>query len=168
VKGITIQEQVDSLNRCVQEFKKCIESLPEALFLQKMNGWAPRDVTAHLIGWNISTIKGCRQIVKGETPFYFIDPGDDFCKVNAVLVREYGSQDKKELMAQLDASAGKLKEFLMALDPAEWEADFGVRYRGKRVTINNSIDALIADFITHRKQIEQWANRINPIRRRRV
>jgi hypothetical protein len=133
--------------------------LPEALFLKKMDGWAPRDIAAHLIGWNLTTIKGCRQITKGETPFYFVDPGNDFCKVNAVLVQKYNSRDKKELLAQLDASAEKLKEFLMALDPVDRESDFGVKYQGKPVTIRNTINALIADFTAHRQQIEQWANK---------
>jgi hypothetical protein len=160
---ITVQEQIDNLERCVQEFRKCIESLPESLFLKKMDSWAPRDVAAHLIGWNLATIKGCRQIMKGETPFYLIDPGDDFCKFNAVLAREYGSRDKKELIAQLDASTEKLREFLMALGPIDYEADFGVKYQGKPVTIRKTIDALMADFTAHRKQIDQWVNKMKGV-----
>jgi hypothetical protein len=127
-----------------------------------MDGWTPRDVAAHLIGWNLATIKGCRQIMKGETPFYFIDPGDDFCKVNAVLVREHDSKDKKELIAQLDASSGDLKNFLAAIDPAEWDKDYGVKYRGKPVTIKNSVEALIVDFTAHRRQIERWVKENPP------
>jgi hypothetical protein len=157
VRGITIKERVDKLYRSIREFKVCIESLPESLFLKKIDGWAPRDITAHLIGWNLSTMKGCQQIMKGETPFYLIDPGDDFCKVNAVLVREYDSRDKKELVAQLDASTKELNKFLDTIARDDWEADFGVKYQGQPVTIKNSIDALTDDFIAHRQQIEQWA-----------
>ena len=100
---ITIKEQVNNLNHCIQEFVKCVDSLPESLFLNKMDGWAPRDVTAHLIGWDLYTVRGCQQLKRGELPFYLIDPGDDFCKVNAVLVREYDSKDKEILISQLDA-----------------------------------------------------------------
>ncbi len=121
-----------------------------------MDGWSPRDVTAHLIGWNLHTIKGVRQLRRGETPFYLIDPGNDFCKVNAVLVREYDSKDKKNLIVQLNAFAEKLKEFLIAVDPADWETDFNVEYKGKPVTIKNTVDALISDYIAHRQQIERW------------
>jgi len=131
--------------------------LPESIFLKKMDAWAPRDVTAHLIGWNLYTIKGCQQLRKGELPFYFNDPGDDFCKVNAILVREYDSKDKKKLIAQLNASTEKLKKFLFEVDPADWETDFGVKYMGYTITIKNSVDALISDFIKHRHQIEEWA-----------
>ena len=122
-----------------------------------MDGWAPRDVTAHLIGWNLYTIKGCQQIMKGETPFYFIDPGDDFCKVNALSVGKYNSKDKKKLIEQLNNYTEKLKNFLIAVDPNDWEADFGVKYMGQTITIKNTVDALISDFISHKKQIEKWA-----------
>ena len=159
VIGITIKKQVDNLNHCVQEFINCVDLLPESLFLKKMDGWSPRDVTAHLIGWNLYTIKGCQQLMKGELPFYFIDPGDDFCKFNALLVRKYDSKDKKDLIAQLNASAEKLKEFLIAVDPSDWETDFGVRYKREAITIKNSVDALISDFVTHRHQIEKWATK---------
>lgn len=124
-----------------------------------MDDWAPRDVTAHLIGWSLYTIKGCQQLRGRETPFYLIDPGDDFCKVNAVLVQEYNSKDKKKLIAQLDASTEKLTKFLIAVDPTDWKTDFGVTYKGKAITIKNSVDALISDFTTHRQQIEKWAEK---------
>jgi hypothetical protein len=157
VKEITIRAQVNDFNRAIREFIKCIELLPETLFLKTMDGWAPRDVTAHLIGWNLYTIEGCQQLMKGELPFYFIDPGDDFCKVNALLIREYDSKDKKDLIVQLNASAEKMKRFLLAVDPADWENDFEVTYMGHTITIRNSVEALISDFMAHRKQIEKWA-----------
>jgi hypothetical protein len=157
--GNVIKKQVDELNRAVQEFMRCIDSLPESLFPKKMDGWAPRDVTAHLIGWNLYTIKGCRQLKKGETPFYFIDPGDDFCKINAVSVREYSSKDKKGLIKQLSTSLEKLKRFLVKVAPADWENDFGIRYKGYTITIKNTVDNMISDYINHRKQIEGWVKR---------
>ena len=151
------KRQIDELSRVVQEFIKYIDSLPEPLFLKKMNGWAPRDVTAHLIGWNLYTIKGCQQLKKGELPFYFNDPGDDFCKVNAVLVGKYNSKDKKKLLTQLDASAKKLMSYIATIEPSDWKGDFGVTYWGETITIKNSVDALMADFINHKRQIEKWA-----------
>ena len=154
-----IKKQVDDLNRGVREFIGCIDLLPKSLFLKKMDGWAPRDVTAHLIGWNLYTIKGCQQLMRGELPFYFIDPGNDFCKVNALLVRKYDSKDKKKLLKQLHASMEKLKTFLITVEPADWETDFGVKYRGEIITIKNTVDALIFDFINHRQQIEKWTRK---------
>ena len=156
---IAIKKQVDNLNHAVQEFAECINSLPESLFLKKIDVWTPRDVTAHLIGWNLHTIKGCQQLRKGELPFYFIDPGDDFRKVNASLIKEYDSKDKEELLKQLNTSAENLKSYLIATKPADWETDFGVRYKGQIITIKNSVDALTYDFISHRHQIERRVKR---------
>jgi len=155
----TIKNQVDNLNQGVQEFIRCIDSLPESSFLKKINDWTPRDFAAHLIGWNLYTIKGCQQLTRGELPFYLIDPGDDFCKINALLVKEHDSQDKKKIIKQLIASAKKLEKFLSAVTPSDWEADFGIIYKGEIITIKNCVDELINDFISHRKQIENWAQK---------
>jgi hypothetical protein len=157
VSAITIKKKIEELNTSVREFARCIDLLPESVFLKKMDGWAPRDVAAHLIGWNINTIKGCQQLINGEVPFYFNDPGDDFCKVNALLVREYDVKDKKKLIIQFNASVEKLKRFLVAVDPADWEANFGVTFKGEPITIKNSVNTLIHDYINHRQQIEKWA-----------
>ena len=122
-----------------------------------MDNWAPRDITAHLIGWNIIIIKGCQQLINGELPFYFSDPGDDFYKINALLVQEHNTKDKKELLSQLDDSLETLRHFLTAINTIDWETDFGITYKGYTITIKNSVEALIDDYINHRQQIEKWA-----------
>lgn len=157
---MSVEEEVNKLARCIEDFVGCIDSLPRKLFLKKIDDWSPRDILAHLIGWNRYTIEGGQQIARGETPTYFVDPGDDFCKVNAVLVREYHSTNKQELLRELELSTRELKEFLLSLDPTEWKADHGVSYEGGHVTIKNTVDALIGDYVQHEEQIKQWADRI--------
>jgi hypothetical protein len=149
-------QQIDDFNQAVQEFITCIDTLPDSLFLRKMNDWAPRDVAAHLIGWNLYTIQGCQQLMKREMPFYLVNPGTDFCVVNAILVKEHESKDKEELIRQLNSSAEELKKFLSNVTPTDWEADFGIIYKGEIITIKNCVDELIADFISHKQQIEKW------------
>ena len=83
---MTIEDQIGGLDRSVKAFSQCVASLDEQRFLQKLNGWTPRDIVAHLVGWNRYVVKGGRQILRGELPFYDIDPGDNYSKVNAVLV----------------------------------------------------------------------------------
>ena len=161
-KAHSPKEQAVSLGLSISEFIGCIQSLPDALFLKKMDGWdwAPRDVTAHLIGWNRYTIEGCQQMRRGETPFYFIDPGEDFSKVNAGSVRKYHSRNKRKLASELELSTQELSHFVLALDPIEWKTDYGVRWRGGAVTIKNTVDALIGDYVLHKQQIEEWAKRV--------
>jgi hypothetical protein len=155
---VSIGEQIKNLGGAVEEFAGCIDSLPERLFLKEINGWSPRDVLAHMVGWNRYTIVGCQQIRRGETPFYFIDPGQDFSKVNAVLVQKYNSRDKRRLLDELRVSAQELTQFLLALDSAEWEVDFGVRYGGWTITIKNTVGVLIREYIEHERQIKEWAD----------
>ena len=155
---MSIEEQVDKLTLCIEDFAGYIDSLPKNLFLKKIDDWSPRDILAHLIGWNRYSIEGGQQIRRGETPSYFTDPGDDFCKVNAVLVRKYHSTDKQELLGELEVSARELKQFLLSLNPTEWESDYGVSYEGGQVTIKNTVDALIGDYVQHKEQIIQWAD----------
>lgn len=149
----TIKEQSHRLRLTVGTFSASVLSLSEERFLAKINGWSPRDMVAHLIGWNRHVIKGSQQIQRGELPFYDIDPGEDYSKVNAALVRHYDSTEKQVLLDQLQASALELVEFLTSLDAERWAGDFGVRHGGV-VTIRGTIDELIDDYNHHRGQID--------------
>jgi hypothetical protein len=151
------EEQLAVLDTRVMAFIVCISSLKEDLFLRKVDEWTPRDIVAHLIGWNRYTIEGCQQMLLGETPSYFVDPGDDFSKVNAVSVEKYCSNSRSELINELKNTVGELKLFLLSLDPGKWDTDYGVRWRGGVVTIRNTVDGLIHDYIIHARQIEKWA-----------
>jgi len=135
-----------------------VDSLNEELFLKKLYQWSPRDIVAHLIGWNRYIIEGSKQIKRKELPFYDIDPGEDYSKVNDVLVQQYSSRDKQELLEELQTSAHELKQFLESLDSSEWDRDYGVRHKGATITIQNTVDELIEDYDIHREQIEEWRN----------
>jgi hypothetical protein len=162
---ITISEQIDYLNFQIQEFVACINSLPASLFLKEIDSWAVRDIVAHLIGWNRHTIEGCQQIRKREIPFYFIDAVNDFSKINEVSVQKYDSKNKQKLIDELETSFQELRQFLLTLTPIEWEADYGVRYKGAIITIKNTINELVNDYILHRQQINGWAKGIKSANR---
>ena len=155
---MTIEDQIVRLDQSVNAFVRCVSSLDEQHFLQKLNGWTPRDIVAHLVGWNGYLVKGGRQILRGELPFYDMDPGDDYSKVNAVLIREHSSSSSEELLTDLRRSARKLHEFLRSVDLSDWNRDHGVRHGSATITIRTTVDELIADYDHHRKQIERWQN----------
>ncbi|MFQ6109997.1 MAG: ClbS/DfsB family four-helix bundle protein [Candidatus Aminicenantales bacterium] len=154
-----IETQIARFAQSVKDFVDCVASLNGELYLKKIDDWSPRDVVAHLVGWNRYIIEGSNQIQRGELPFYDIDPGEDYCKVNARLVQEYSSTDREELLDNLQASAQELMQFLRTLDPDEWGRDFGVRHKASVVTIRNTVDELIEDYDIHRERIEEWARR---------
>src|SRR5436309_14121537 len=118
---MTRAEDIQALQSAFETFTSCIVTLSAPLFLRKFTEWAPRDVVAHLIGWNRYTKTGCEQIRGGMTPFYFADRDDDFRHVNAISVQTYASPEKHSLIEELTASFQELLRFLSAVPAEEWE-----------------------------------------------
>ena len=153
---MTVEDQLEHLERCVEAFAVSVAALDERVFLRKVTDWTVRDIVAHLIGWNRHIMLGAKQIPRGELPFYEVDPGSDYSNVNAALVREYSDTDRTALLESLAASAGELTAFLRAIDPGEWDRDFGVRYKGETLTVKSTVDDLIGDYDHHRCQLEEF------------
>lgn len=158
---MTKEKQLARFQDGVQDFIQCISSMNEQAFLEKFNGWTPRDVVAHLIGWNRYFIQGSQQIKKGELPFYDLDPGENYSKVNADLIAQYPSVKRQELLDELTESAREVKMFLSSLDDSDWNHDYGVRHNSKPVTIRNTLEEVIEDHVHHRIQIDSWIKRKN-------
>ena len=154
-----IEQQIVKFDQSIEDFIRCVASLNEELFLKRPNHWTPRDDVAHLIGWNRYIIGGSNQIRRGELPFYDIDPGEDYSKVNAALVLEYSSTDRQEMLDELQVTAQELKRFIQSLDSSEWSRDYGVRHKGAIITIQNTVDELIEDYDIHKDRIKEWARR---------
>ncbi len=101
---MTREADLQVLQRAFETFTACVAVLSAPLFLRPCTPWAPRDVAAHLIGWNYYTRTGCEQIRQGTLPFYFADAGEDFRHVNANSVQTYASPEKRALIEALTAS----------------------------------------------------------------
>lgn len=69
-----IETQIAKFDQSIEDFVHCVASLKEELFLKKLNHWSPRDVVAHLIGWNRYIIEGSNQIRRGELRFMTLIP----------------------------------------------------------------------------------------------
>jgi hypothetical protein len=117
-------------------------------------------VVAHLIGWNVYTLLGCRDLELGKAPSYLRDEADDFKNVNAASVQRYASSDKDELLSQLRATAQELLDYLDQLPDGSWNQDFGVYgSSGQPSLISQHIEALAADYLGHAQEITAWARR---------
>jgi len=155
------KEQIHDLETAVNGYLSTIEDLPDPLFLTSMNGWSPRDVTAHLIGWCHHTITACDQIIRGELPDYFEDAENDYRNINARSVNTYASENKINLLAELTDSFRDLKEYLETLTYQNWIKDYGVRYHDWVITVHNTVLAIQKDFESHQADIEAWAREEN-------
>ena len=154
--SVIFEDQINQLELSVELFAASVASVRERLFLSEVTSWTARDIVAHLIGWNRYVVRGAMQIQRGELPFYDVDPGPNYSKVNAVLVRECADTDRSALLESLAASARKLTTFLRAMDPGAWDRDFGIRHEGETVTVKSTVDDLIADYHHHRVQLEEF------------
>ena len=98
---MTREQDLQTLQSAFETFTACITTLSGPVFLRQVTQWAPRDVVAHLIGWNRYTRTGCEQIRQGTIPFYFADADEDFRHVNANSVQTYASAEKGALIEEL-------------------------------------------------------------------
>jgi hypothetical protein len=91
--AMTREQDLQALQSAFEMFTTCISTLSGPVFLRRVTQWAPRDVLAHLIGWNRYTVTGCEQIGQGTIPFYLADADYDFRHVNADSVQTYTSAE---------------------------------------------------------------------------
>lgn len=152
------QTMLEQLQRNVHAYIRTIRTLPVDQFLTKMkqDDWSPRDVTAHLIGWNRALIEGTDAIRRGELPEVLVDPGEDFSRVNAGFVAQYDSTDPQQLLRELELSFQELARHYYTLDLSDWTTDFGVRYGAEAITVDKWLHSLIEDYDSHRREIEAW------------
>ena len=139
----TIETQIHHLREGVSEVKAAIETLAPEAFRSALGNWSPRDIVAHLIGWNRYVVRGSQQLLEGE----------HYCKVNARLVAKYSSDSRTELLAELENAAVELVRFLRSLSPDDWRRESGVVHQGEALTIRGTVDELIEDYFHHIEQI---------------
>jgi hypothetical protein len=77
------------LEASMTAFSRCILALSGEVFLHRFTDWAPRDVVAHMIGWNRATLEAIEQIRRGAMPPYIMDLSSEFSSVNAASVQAY-------------------------------------------------------------------------------
>ncbi len=137
-----------------KDFCDCIISLPEALFLSPMDGWSPRDVLAHLIGWNRLMIEASAAILRGETPAYYADTPNDYRNINAGFVNQFASRSKAELLDELRSSMEEFEGYVQTLDQGELtDSREVIHYSGRPATVEGIINSLAGDYQGHLNEI---------------
>jgi hypothetical protein len=151
------QKTTLQLTHAYQHFSKLIDSLSSEQFLSPMNGWAPRDVVAHLIGWNDLMIESSLSILAGNPPSYLDDAPNDYSNINASFTTKHSSRSKQELLAELRSSLESLMKFIDGLPIEELTANHGVvDDSGDPATIAEIIASLADDYQDHSREIEDW------------
>jgi len=147
------------LRTASDDFVDCVRSLSEEQYLEPMGGWSPRDVVAHLAGWNRFMIQACRSILAGEPPAYYLDAPNEYANINASLVARYSSRSREELLGQTAASMTEFTAYVGSLKPGDLTASRGVaHYSGQPATVEKILRSLAGDYEEHARQIRDWFN----------
>lgn len=145
------------LTQAYQRFTELIASLSDEQFLSPMDSWAPRNVVAHLVGWNSLMIEAALSIMAGSPPAYYEDAPNDYSNINAGFTEKFSSESKRDLLADLRSSMEKLERFLSSLPAEELAKDHGVKHHsGSPATVARIIESLASDYQYHTNQIEEW------------
>ncbi|CAG1013348.1 hypothetical protein ANAEL_04676 [Anaerolineales bacterium] len=157
---MTSQDVVLPLKSAYQDFAKLILSLSDEQFLSPMDDWSPRDVVAHLVGWNNFMIESSQSIFAGKPPSYYDDAPNDYSNINSGFVQKHSSRSKQELLVELESSMQKFESFISSLPAEELTASHGVlHYSGSPASVTRIINSLAGDYKHHTRQIVEWINR---------
>ena len=115
--------------------------------------WSVRDMLAHLAGWDFANTDAAKNIIAGKLPSFYKHHDHDWQTYNAMLIKKYRRNTFREIRTILNKSQKKLVESLKAIPPEYFNRDFGVRFRGYKVTIQRLIEADIKDVQIHHQQI---------------
>lgn len=118
--------------------------------------WSVKDMLAHLVGWDYTNLDAVKSVLNSKVPSFYDHHDHDWQTYNAIVVKRYKSDSFKTLLATVKDSHEKLIEFLQTLPPENFNKDFGVRFRGYKVTIQRLLEAETKDEQTHHKQISDY------------
>jgi len=118
--------------------------------------WSVKELLAHLIGWDETNIDAAKSILKGQLPAFYEHRDHDWQTYNAMLVKKHKRDSFQELLGAVKGSQKKLIEFLQTVPPEHFNKDFGVRFRGYKVTIQRLLEAECKDEQTHLQQITEF------------
>ena len=118
--------------------------------------WSVKDLLAHLIGWDYANLDAIQSVLDGKLPSFYKYRDRDWQTYNAMLVKKYKKESLTDLLAAMKESQAKLIARLQTIPPEHFNQDFGVRFRGYKVTIQRLLKADIKDVQTHLQQMNDF------------
>lgn len=115
--------------------------------------WSVKDMLAHLAGWDYANLEAAKSIIAGKLPPFYKHKDRDWQTYNAMLVKEYRRNTFRELRAVVMGSQRKFLAYVQTTRPEDFNRDFGVRFRGSKVTIQRLLEADIKDVRLHHRQV---------------
>jgi len=148
-----IQALVNTRQTILDEVSALSKADRERLFL---GTWSIKDLLAHLAGWDFTNAEAVGSVLAGKVPSFYEYRDYDWQTYNAMLVKKYKKNSFRELLVVVKNSQKKLIETLQSIAPEDFNTDFGVRFRGYKVTIQRLLESEEKDEQIHYKQITDF------------
>lgn len=140
------QEVIAQLAAAHQRIIGAASSLPpEKQELVFLGAWSITDLLAHLVGWDFANIEAMEAIQAGRLPGFYGHHDPDWRTFNSQLVAQYRCDDLRDMLVSVAASHQELVALLETISAQAFERDYGVRFKGYRVTIARIIQAETSD-----------------------
>ncbi len=118
--------------------------------------WGIKDLLAHLIGWDHSNLEVIDAVTNGKLPAFYAQIDKDWHSYNVYLVKVYKKDAATELIKDAQASHRTLVDRLTEIPAKDLFHDYGVRYRGYKVTVARLIESETGDERVHAAQVEAF------------
>jgi hypothetical protein len=149
-KDKTLSALTEARQKLLNAVSKISDEDQDVIFL---GVWSIRDLLAHLIGWDHTNIDAIKSVMQNQVPAFYQYRDRDWQTYNAMLVKKYKRGSIRKLLTTTNNSHDKLIRFLRTIPPEVFNKDFGVRFRGYKVTIQRLVEADTKDVQIHYGQI---------------
>jgi C_GCAxxG_C_C family probable redox protein len=142
------------LRQVRKEIIESIHCLPPQRQEQTFLGeWSLKDLLAHFAGWDYANREAIQALHEGRLPAFYAFYDKDWRSYNAQWVETYQNETSEALLKITEISQQALLDALVALPEPEFHQDFGVRFKGYKVTLARLLEAEMEDERTHFKQM---------------
>jgi hypothetical protein len=143
----------------LQDTRSAILAETAALPAEKRNKvfigiWSAKELLAHLAGWDFANLDAIKNVLAGKVPAFYAHHDRDWKTYNAMLVANYKRDAFDELVTLVKNSQRQLIEFAQTIPSEAFNKDFGVRFRGYKVTIQRLLEAELKDEMVHLEQLQ--------------
>ncbi len=146
------------LEKAREGLLRAVEGLSEEAMTASpaVGQWTIKDLLAHVAAWDEESLRGIRELLRGERP-RFLDT--DWDQWNAKEVEKRRALSRQAVLEELKRSHREFLEFLRGLGEAEWERPREERWKRYKVTVAWMVGGVIGHDREHAKQIRSWRRR---------
>ncbi len=148
---------LERLREAAAEVEHLLAALPEALLSERVERWTPREVVAHLVGWNQEVLRGVQELMQGRCPSFLEHAQDDYRALNARFAERWGRLGREQLLSEFRVSSEELLRTLETLPKEAWARDYRVQDLKEVLTVREIVVRLVQHCVSHTERLRAWA-----------